>query len=74
MSFINVLANKNLLEDLTVNDHLLVGNEVTAKDLVISRKITLLPDAEFEGTFLKTFTEPLDADNGEEIYLYQKIS
>jgi hypothetical protein len=72
MSFINVLANKELLEGLTVNDHLTVGNEVTTKDLIISRKITLLPDAAFEGSFLQTFTEPLDADNNEKIDLYEK--
>jgi hypothetical protein len=50
MSFINQLANQNLLEDLTVNDQLNIGNKVTTKDLV-SREITLLPDAIFEGTF-----------------------
>jgi len=74
MSFINQLANKNLLEDLTINDQLNVGNVVNTKNLVISQKNTLLPDAELDGTFLKPFTEPLDADTDEEIDLYEKIS
>ena len=74
MSFINQLANKKLLEDSTINDQLNVGNVVNTKNLVISQKNTLLPDAELDGTLLKTFTEPLDANNDEEIDLYEKIS
>ena len=47
---------------------------VNTKNIVISQKITLLPDAEFEGSFLKTFTEPLDEDTNEDIDLYKKIA
>jgi len=69
MSFINKLANNSLLDNVTINNQLNVGDEINTQDLVISRKITLLPEAELDGNFLKTFT-----DNDEEIDLYEKIS
>ena len=69
MSFINKLANNSLLDDVTINNQLNVGNEINTQDLVISRKITLLPDAELEGSFLKPFL-----DNEEELDLYEKMS
>ena len=69
MSFINKLANNSLLDNVTINNQLNVGDEINTQDLVISRKITLLPEAQLDGNFLKTFT-----DNDEEIDLYEKIS
>jgi len=69
MSFINKLANNSLLDDLIINDSLLVGNKMNTNNIVISEKITLLPDAELEGSFLKPFL-----DNEEEIDLYEKIA
>ena len=74
MSFINKLANNSLLDNVKINDSLLVGNEINTQNIVISKKITLLPDTELEGTFLKTFTEPLDEDTNEEIDLHEKIA
>ena len=68
MSFINKLANNSLLDNVTINNQLNVGDQINTQDLVISRKITLLPEAELDGNFLKTFT-----DNDEEIDLYEKI-
>ena len=47
---------------------------VNTKNIEISQKITLLPDAEFEGSFLKTVTEPLDEDTNEDIDLCEKIA
>jgi len=74
MSFINRLANNSLLDNVKINDSLLVGNEINTQNIVISKKITLLPDAELDGTFLKTFTEPLDEDTNEYRDLYEKIA
>ena len=74
MSFINRLANGNLLDNLTINNRLYVGEVVNTKNIVILEKITLLPDAEIEGYFLKTFSEPLDEDTNEDIDLYEKIA
>ena len=73
MSFINKLANGNLLDNLTINHRVNVGDVVNTKNIVISEKITLLPDAEIEGYFLKTFSEPLDEDTNEVIDLYEKL-
>ena len=47
---------------------------VNTKNIVISQKITLLPDAEFEGSFLKTFSEPSDEDTNEDIDLCEKTA
>ena len=69
MSFINKLANNSLLDNVTINNQLNVGDRINTQDLIISRKIALLPEAELDGNFLKTFT-----DNDEEIDLYEKIS
>ena len=44
------------------------------ENIVISEKITLHQDAEIEGYFLKTFSEPLDEDTNEEIDLFEKIA
>jgi len=74
MSFINRLANNNLLENVKINENLIVGNQINTKNIIISEKITILPDAEIEGSFLETFTEPLDEDTNEEIDLYEKNS
>ena len=74
MSFINKLANGNLLDNLTINNRLNVGDVVNTKNIVISDKITLHQDAEIEGYFLKTFSEPLDEDTNEVIDLYEKIA
>ena len=74
MSFINKLANNSLLDNVKINNQLNVGNKINTKNIVISEKITLLPDAELDGYFLKTFTEPLDENTNEEIDLYEKIS
>ena len=74
MSFINRLANYSLLDNVKIYDSLLVGNEINTKNVVISQKITLHPDAEIEGYFLKTFTEPVDEDTNEDIDLYEKIA
>ena len=74
MSFINRIANNNLLENVKINESLIVGNEINTKNIVTSEKITLLKDVELDGTFLKTFTEPLDEATNEEIDLYEKIS
>jgi len=74
MSFINRLANNNLLENVKINETLVVGNEINTKNIIISERITILPDAEIEGSFLETFTEPLDENTNEEIDLYEKNS
>ena len=68
------MANNNLLENVKINESRIVGNEIITKNIVISEKITILKDAELDGTFLKTFTEPLDEDTNEEIDLYEKIA
>jgi len=73
MSFINKLANNSLLDNVTINNQLNVGNEINTKNIVISEKITLLPDAEIEGYFLKTFTEALDKNTNEEIDLHGRL-
>jgi len=74
MSFINRLANNNLLENVKINETLIVGNEINTKNIIISDRLTILPDAEIEGSFLETFTEPLDENTNEEIDLYEKIA
>ena len=73
MSFINRLANNNLLENVKINENLIVGNQINTKNIIISDRITILPDAEIEGSFLETFTEPLDENTNEEISLYEKL-
>ena len=73
MSFINRSANNNLLENVKINEILIVGNQINTKNIIISERITILPDAEIEGSFLETFTEPLDENTNEEIDLYEKI-
>jgi len=74
MSFINRLANNNLLENVKIDETLIVGNEINTKNIIISERITILPDAEIEGSFLETFTEALDENTNEEISLYEKIA
>ena len=60
--------------DRYVNDDLNVGKEISTQDQVISIKVTPSPDATFEGSFLQTFNEPLDADDDEEVDLYEQIA
>ena len=73
MSFINILANNQLLEDLEVKDNLSVGNQSTLKKLQITDNITLSETGSFSGKFINDFVESLDDDTTETIDLYEKI-
>ena len=73
MSFINILANNQLLEDLEVRDNCLIGNSTTTKKLVINESITLSETGSFSGKFINDFVESLDEDTTETIDLYEKI-
>lgn len=81
MTLINVIANKEVVEDLLVRDILTVENRVDCSNLTISDNITLAPGATFVGNFIKDFEETdtyLDENNveittTETIDLYEKI-
>jgi hypothetical protein len=81
MSFINVIANHSLKEDLEVNDTLTVDNQINSKNILITGSIKLANDATFEGRFIDNYTETtrtidsegLETELIEEINLSEKI-
>jgi hypothetical protein len=62
MSLINILNNKEELENLNINENLTIGNLTKTQDLIVCRKITLLDTATCEDSFLQNFVEDLDAE------------
>ena len=79
MSFINVLANNEIVADLEVQNKLIVKNQILTKQLVLTENITLADNVTIVGDLVGKITNIIGVDETgsditEEMTIIDKLS